>query len=313
MKTQFYGIITPLVTPFEQDGVTVSERAIYDLVEYQVKHGVHALFAAGTTGESAALDDSQWQRLINATVQAARQRAPVIAGVSTPTTGGAIKRARQAAGLGAAAITATTPYYFPPSQPDIIRHYRAILDATPLPLVIYNIPHLTKVPIKHETYLELARLPQITGIKDSAGDVTAFRRLLLGLREQGRDDLSLLMGTDILIDVIMLLGAHGVVPSLGNVAPGVLVAAWEAARTGNWAESRTHLEKAIRLTQLYQVNKNGLEGGLIAGLKCALSLLGIECGPPAAPMRALDASECRQIEAILREAGLLSGQQAGQR
>lgn len=307
-STTLGGIVTPLITPFEQDGSTVNEQAVRALVEHQVGHGIHALFAAGTTGEVAALDDVQWRRLIRATAEAVNRRIPLIAGVSAPTTGGAVIRARQAAELGATVVTATTPYYYHLNQQEIISHYQALLDATPLPLVLYNIPHLTKSPIAPETVLQLAGSPRIIAIKDSSGDITAARRLLLALRQAGRADMSLLLGTDILIDVTLVMGAQGVVPSLANVAPAVLVAAWEAAATGNWAESSLHLERANRLTRLYQVNQQKMEGGIIPGLKGALSIIGIDCGPPAAPMPALDAAQRQQVEAILREEGVLASQ-----
>jgi 4-hydroxy-tetrahydrodipicolinate synthase len=175
-------------------------------------------------------------------------------------------------------------------------------------LVLYNIPHLTKTPIAPETVLQLARSPRIIGIKDSSGDITAARRLLLALRQAGRADMKLLLGTDILIDVTLVMGAHGVVPSLANLAPAVLVAAWDAAAAGNWAESSVHLERANRLTRLYQVNQQKMEGGIIPGLKGALAMIGINCGPPAAPMPALDAAQRQQVEAILRDEGVLAPQ-----
>lgn len=299
-----FGIVPPLVTPFLPDGYTVSESGVHNLVDFVLAQGVHGLFVAGTTGEVAALDDAQWQRLVRFAVEACGGRAPVLAGAIAPSTAQAAARARWAAELGADAVVATVPYYYPPSPREIVAHYRAIAQATPLPLVIYNIPQLTKVGMTSEIYWQLARLPQVIGLKDSSGNITEFRRAVIRLRAN-RDDFKLLLGSDHLTDVAILIGGHGTVPSLGNLAGRHLVAAYEAAVAGDWATSVAHQERALPITQIYEVCPDGPQTGIIVGLKCALNLLGIEVGPPAAPMHPLDDSQMRAVERILKDNGML--------
>ncbi|MDR7555400.1 MAG: dihydrodipicolinate synthase family protein [Armatimonadota bacterium] len=303
-RTRLHGIIVPVVTPFEEDGCTVSERGVHQLVDFLVAQGIHGIFVAGTTGEAAALDDLQWRRLVGAASQALRERLPLLAGVIAPTTALAVARARLAADLGADVVVATTPYYYLPSERELVAHFRAIVDATPLPVLLYNIPQNTKVPITLAACQELAAHPQVVGLKDSAGDVTAFRNAVLALRAGGRD-FRMLLGTDHLTDVAVLIGAQGTVPSLGNVAGRDLVAAYEAAVAGDWARSRRHQERAAALARLYDVRNEVPQTGIIVGLKCALTLLGVAAGPPAPPVRPPSDDETRAVESILREAGLL--------
>jgi len=298
------GIVSPLITPFLADAETVNVEATVALVEYQVQRGVHALFVAGTTGESFALDDEQWRRLLRTVTATVAGRIPVIVGVSMPGTAGAARRAGWAAELGADYVTATIPYYFLTSQQDIVRHYRAIEDATSLPLVVYNIPHLTKISIAPATYLELAQSPRMVALKDSSGDITALRRLKWALAERGREDIRLLMGTDLMIDAIVTMGAHGVVPSLANLAPHVLVSAWDTAAAGDWATCRRLLEQAAHLTRVYQVHPSGAEAGTVAGLKTALAQIGIDCGAPARPSVPLDEAGQAAVKTILQGGGL---------
>lgn len=303
--SELFGIVPPLVTPFAPDGHTVSERGVHALVDYVIGQGVHGLFVAGTTGEVAALDDNQWQRLVRYAVEACRGRVPVLAGTIAPATAQAAARARWAAELGADAVVATIPYYYPPSPREIVAHYRAIVQATSLPVVLYNIPQLTKVSMNTELYQQLADLPRVVGLKDSSGNITEFRKAALALRANGRD-FRLLLGSDHLTDVAVLIGGQGTVPSLANLAARDLVAAYQAAVAGDWPTSVYHQQRALPLTAIYDICPDGHQTGIIVGLKCALNLLGIEVGPPAAPMQPLDAEQTRRVEEILQASGLLS-------
>ena len=302
---QIKGIVCPLVTPLQQDGLTVHERGVHQLVERLIGQGVHGVFPGGTTGEIWALDDEQWSRLIRFCVEAARGRVPVYAGVSHPGTGGAVARAIKAEQLGADVIVSLAPYYAPPSQGDIIRHFQALASATALPIIIYQFPGIVKTSITLPTYAELAKIPGVVGVKDSQADVTEFRHMLELLRGQGQD-LRLLLGSDILVDCAVLMGAQGVVPSISNVLGHWEVEAYECALAGQWERSRLVLSRVTRMKAMYQITATGsIFDGLIAGLKCALELLGVEAGPPAAPMAPLNTEQRKTMEKLLRENGLV--------
>ncbi len=303
-RTRLRGVVVPAVTPFEDDGCTVSEGGVHQLVDFLVGQGVHGIFVAGTTGEAAALDDLQWRRLVRAAGDALQGRVPLLAGAIAPTTALAAARARQAADLGADVVVATTPYYYLPGRREVVAHFHAIARATPLPVLLYNIPQNTKVHLTLDVCMELVRLEQIVGLKDSAGNVTEFRKAVLALRAGGRD-FRMFLGTDHLTDVAVLVGAQGTVPSLGNIAGRELVAVFEAASAGDWERAARHQARVADLARIYEVRGEVHQTGIIVGLKCALTLMGIAAGPPAPPASPPTREELRQVEAILREGGLL--------
>ncbi len=303
-RTKLRGIVVPAVTPFEDDGCTVSEGGVHQLVDFLVGQGVHGIFVAGTTGEAAALDDLQWRRLVRAAADALQGRLPLLAGVIAPTTALAAARARQAADLGADVVVATAPYYYLPSPRELVAHFHAIVRATSLPVLLYNIPQNTKVPLTLETCMELARLDTIVGLKDSAGDVTQFRKAVLALRAGGRD-FRMLLGTDHLTDVAVLVGAQGTVPPLANVAGRDLVEAFEAALAGDWGRAAHHQARVAALARIYEIRGEVHQTGIIVGLKCALTVLGVPVGPPAPPVAPPTREELRRVEVLLREGGLL--------
>lgn len=304
-RSMIKGVVVPMVTPLKADGVTVHETGVHQLVERLVTDGVHGVFVGGTTGEVWALDDEQWSRLVRFTKEALRGRSPLYAGVSHPSTAGAIARARLAEQLGADVIVSLAPYYIPPGQADILRHFEALAKATTLPIVIYQYPGIVKSSITVATYKELAKIPGIVGVKDSQADVTEFYQMTLALRENGQD-FRLLLGTDVLGNVAVMLGAQGLVPSLGNVAGRYLADAFDAAVAGDWPRSLELNTKANALRAIYRVvSGDSLFNGVLAGLKGALALLGIEAGPPAAPLRPCTHAESEQLAQILRAGGLL--------
>ena len=299
------GVVVPMVTPFRGDGMTVHETGVQQLVERMVSDGVHGVFVAGTTGEAWALDDEQWARLVQSAHETLRKRVPLYAGVSHPSTGGAVARARRAQELGADFVVSLAPYYIAAGQADIIRHFQALADATELPIVVYQYPGIVKTSIALDTYAELAKIPGIVGVKDSQGDVTEFYRMVLKLRGGGQD-FRLLLGTDVLSNVVVMLGAQGIVPSLGNVAGALLVEAYDAAEASDWQRCLDLNAQISALTAVYQVVKGGGPlDGVMTGLKCALTLLGVEAGPPAPPLRSWTDAESDAIADILRRGGLM--------
>jgi len=208
--------------------------------------------------------------------------------------------------LGADVIVSLAPYYAPPSQIDVIRHFQALAAATALPILIYQFPGIVKTSIALPTYAELAKIPGVVGVKDSQADVTEFRHMLKLLRGQGQD-FRMFLGSDILADCAVLMGAQGVVPSISNVIGHWLVEAYECAIAGQWERSRTLLSRAMDMKAMYQVTATGsIFDGLIAGLKGALELLGVEAGPPAAPIAPLNAGQRQTIEKLLRDGGVLA-------
>jgi len=304
-RSQLKGVVVPLVTPLHEDGVTVNTAALQQLVDRLIRQGAHGIFVGGTTGEIWALDEVQWERMVVAGVEACANRVPFYAGVSHPSTAGAVARVRRAAKLGVDVVVSLAPYYTPPSQIDIIRHFTALAQVGDLPVLIYQFPGIVKTSITLPTYEALADIPNIVGVKDSQADVTEFRHMIERLRADGRD-FRLFLGTDALTDVAVLLGAQGTVPSIGNIAMPHLAEAFAAAQASDWPRSAAAQLKINRLKAVYRVAATESWGdGFIVGLKAALEILGVPVGPPAAPLRACNADERQQIAALLRAAELL--------
>lgn len=304
-RARIRGIVVPMITPLCADGQTVNERAAQQLINRLITQGVHGIFVGGTTGEVWALDDEQWSRLVGCACEAVDRRVPLYVGTSQPSTAGAVARARLAEKLGADVVVSLAPYYIPPSQGDIVRHFQALSAATALPIVIYQFPGIVKTAISLSTYATLAGIPGVVGVKDSQCNVTEFSCMIQALRAGGQD-FRLLLGTDELTAVAVLLGAQGTVPTFANVAAGLLVEAYEAAVAGQWQRAVAAQARVIALKDIYKVpGSDESSGSFIAVTKCAATLLGVEAGPPAPPVRPCNAEETHAIARILQSHGLI--------
>jgi 4-hydroxy-tetrahydrodipicolinate synthase len=290
------GVIPPLISPLDPAG-GVDAAAVERLVEYVVAGGVSGLFVLGGCGEGAWLTGAQRGAVIEATLQAAGGRVPVLAGVMLPGTGPATEAARQATGAGADAVVVGSPYYFGVDGDAQRRHVEGVLGVTPLPALLYNIPQCTHQVLAPETVAALAREPRILGIKDSAGDFAVFLRYL-AIRQE-RPAFRVLQGNEFLAAASLLQGGDGLVPGLANVAPAILVALREAAGKGD-APTCARLQTAIEdLATLHE------QGHWLPALKAAVAALGIGTGVPAGPLAAAGEAQRRAVAAVLRRHSLL--------
>src|SRR5581483_56454 len=298
--SRFHGIVTPMVTPLDTDE-RVDVASVRRLVDFLIENGVHGLWPMGTTGEFAALDAVQREAAIAATVEAARGRVPIIANIGDGGTGLAIQHARVAQRLGVDAISATPTYYYLHSQEEMLAHYRAIRQAVDLPLFIYNFPQMVKVRLEVSTALTLAAEGTVSGIKDSQNDLQWFRALMTGTRERGLDFRGFL-GTRTLIDAGIIVGAHGAIPSVSNVAPRLCVEMYEAAMAGNFARAARIQELVIRYDSLSSAVSGGSVNAQVIGmLKAVLVARGvISSARLTTPLRQLSAEDMARIEERLR-------------
>jgi 4-hydroxy-tetrahydrodipicolinate synthase len=230
-------------------------------------------------------------------VRAAAGRAPVLVGLMLPGTAPARDAALQAADAGADALVVGSPYYFGVDAASQQRHVEAILAATSLPILLYNIPQCTHIPLAREAVAALAAEPRILGIKDSWGDLPYFQSLLT-LKLQ-RPSFRVLQGHEHAAMASLLVGADGLIPGLGNVAPRVMV---DLVRAGQAADVQTcqrlHTQ-ILELTGMY-TNKIGLPG-----LYAACALLGLASNIPAEPWIAIADDDLASIERILRQHHLI--------
>ena len=290
-ETALGGVVPPIITPLQPDG-EIDVDALTKVVEHVLAAGCGGLFALGGTGEGAWLTTRQRGAVVRATVAASKGRVPVLAGLMLPATGPARDAARQAEADGANALVVGSPYYLPVGPDDQRRHVEAILAAVDLPVMLYNIPSCTHHVLLPETVAALAAEPRILGIKDSAGDRDAFRRLL-PIKQQ-RPDFRVLMGDGNLMVAEPPPHADGLVPGPANIAPHLYVALHRARLADDLATWRG---AAAELRELYAFTRHGHP---ITATKAACAALGLGNGRPAPPLAPVTPEQRDAIAAIVR-------------
>lgn len=293
------GIIPPLVTPLAgRDELDVA--GLERLIEHVLAGGVHGVFILGTTGEASALSDRLRRELIARTCRQVGARVPVLVGVTDTCVSAALALARFAGAAGATAVVTSTPYYLPLEQADVYHHARTIAAEQPLPVVLYNIPFLTRTAYAPDTLRRLGELAQIVGIKDSSGDLAGLRELRAAVN---RERWSLFVGAEELLVEGVRLGADGGVCGGGNVDPLLFVDLFDAAESGDHARIDRLTRRLAVFDRIYRT-RSGVAAS-IRGIKCALACRGI-CGElMAEPFGVCDPRERAAIRACLETLGLL--------
>ena len=290
----FFGSIPALVTPFS--GGSVDEDTFAAFVEWQVAEGGNALVPCGTTGEVATLDAAEHRRVIEIAVEVARGRVPVIAGCGTYSTAASVERVKLAKEIGADAALVVVPYYNKPSQAGLAAHFRAIGEASDLPIVVYNVPSRTVADISVETLAEVAKLPNIVAVKDATGNLgrVSAQRLACGV------DFCQLSGNDDMALGFNAMGGAGCISVSANVAPRLCSQFQAAMREGRWDEA---LELQDRL---YPLHAALFTDASPAPTKYALTRVRPEF-PPELRLPLVEASDAskRAVDDALEHAGLV--------
>ncbi|MEV7568747.1 dihydrodipicolinate synthase family protein [Streptomyces tanashiensis] len=302
---RYTGVIPPVVTPLTADG-EIDTASLERLVGFLLDGGVSGLFALGSSGETAYLTDAQKDVVVDTITGAVAGQVPVVVGTIEQTTNRAIERGRAALKSGADAIVATAPFYTRTHDTEIDRHFRLIADAVDLPLLAYDVPVCVHSKLSTDLVLRLAADGVLAGIKDSSGDDVGLRYLCLGAREL--PDFSVLTGHEVVVDAMLLGGADGAVPGLGNVDPHGYVRLDRLAAAGDWSAAKSEQDRIARLFEIVTVTAPGTASATAGGLgafKTALQVRGIiDTNVVSPPMRPLDAAETARIAEILERAGL---------
>jgi 4-hydroxy-tetrahydrodipicolinate synthase len=230
----FQGVLTAIVTPFHDRGVDLD--ALKRLVERQIESGISGLVPCGTTGEAPTLSAEEHLQVIDAVVAQVAGRVPVLAGIGSNDTATAIQNAKNAELSGAQGVLATVPYYNKPTQEGLFQHFRAIAEATPLEVCLYNVPSRTAVHMQPETVARLAEIDTITTLKEATGDMNVASDIL----KLCGDRITLLSGDDFTTLPFIALGGQGCISVASNVVPDKMVSMVQAARSLDWTEARTH-------------------------------------------------------------------------
>lgn len=298
---RFSGAITALITPF-RDG-ELDEIAFVRFVEFQLEQGIHGLVPCGTTGESPSLTTEEHERVVALTVNTVREwaertgrtRVPVIAGSGTNSTAEAIHFSRTAARDGADALLHVTPYYNKPTQEGLYRHFAAVAAATPLPIILYNVPGRTGVNLLPETVARLAQdCPTIVGIKEASGNLDQASEI----RRLCGPDFVLLSGDDSLTLPMLAIGSNGVISVLSNVAPAATAEMVEAWWDGDFTEAQAlHLRLFPLMRALFVETNPG-------PVKAAAELIGLCAGELRLPLAPVAETTRGRLIGALESAGV---------
>ena len=286
------GSLVALITPMNQDG-SINYEQLHDLIDWHIENGTDGIVAVGTTGESATLPVEEHLAVIEATVKYVNKRVPVIAGTGANNTVEAIALSKAAEQAGADYTLSVVPYYNKPSQEGIYQHFKAIAEATSIPMVIYNVPGRTVVSMSNDTILRLAEIPNIVGVKEASGNIGNNIELINSVPE----GFAVFSGDDPTGLPFMLCGGHGVVTVAANVAPKLFADMCRAALEGDIATARRLNEQLIPIYNTMFCEPSP------AAPKWGLSLLG-KCEPHVRlPLVALTEAGQAKVRAALEKSG----------
>ena len=287
----FEGVITALVTPLRND--RVDEEALRRLVDEQIAAGIDGLVPVGTTGESPTLTNEEHIRVVEIVVAQAKKRVPVIAGTGANSTREAIELTLAAKAVGADGTLQVTPYYNKPTQDGLYRHFKAVADATGLPMVVYNVPARTGCDLLPDTIARLCDVPLMAGVKEATGNMQRASQII----SRVGDRLTLLSGDDATVLPFYAVGGHGCISVVSNVAPADMAGMYDAAMAGDWKRARDLHYKLFPLSEGLFIEANPIP------VKAALAMMGKiadEIRPPLYPMAGANREKVRKILADLR-------------
>jgi 4-hydroxy-tetrahydrodipicolinate synthase len=294
MRTPFTGAGTALITPFTRSG-DVDEAAVRRLGRRQIDAGIHFISPCGTTGENPTLSMSERLRIVEILVDEAAGKVPVLAGAGGYNTAEVVQLAREMEKAGASGLLSVTPYYNKPTQEGLYQHYRAVADATPLPIVLYNVPGRAGVNIEVPTLVRLASLPHVVGIKEASGNMTQMCDMCRAVPPE----FLVLCGDDPLTLPLMAVGGRGVISVVSNEMPSEMARMVEAAERNDFAAARTIHQRLMPLMAVNFVEANPVP------VKAAMAAMGLIEETYRLPITPPKPESKEKIVAVVKEMGLL--------
>jgi len=286
------GVFPALVTPFEPDGA-VSLRGVRENIRRYNQTAVAGCVVLGSTGESVMLSREAADSVLAASIEVAAPAKLLIAGTGAESTSETIARTRRAADLGYAAALVKTPYYYKPvyKAETFIRHYRAVADASPIPVLLYSVPQFTGITLETPEILTLAAHPNIVGIKDSSGNIQRAAEIVAG----ARPDFQVLTGGAAVIYPALAVGARGAILALAAALPEKCAELFLLFESGRHEQAKAlQLELAVASKRI--VSEQG-----IAGVKYAMDLRGYSGGLPSLPLLPLAEEKKQAIAAVISQ------------
>lgn len=296
MDTSFIrGVIPPIVTPVDENE-QVDETGLRRVIEHVIGGGVHGILALGSNGEFYGLDHEQQERTVRITVEQVNGRVPVYMGIGAITTRECVALARKGEALNVQAITILPPMFLTPSEEELYRHFRAVAEATPLPVLLYNNPDRVGNNISANLMERLADIPNIAGVKDSSGDLTLTAEYIRRTRDKG---FKVMAGRDVMILGSLVYGAVGCVASTANIVPALVVEIYEKYKAGDLDGAREAQFKLAPLRMAFNL------ASFPVVTKEAMNLIGLNVGPSILPNTACSEANRGKLADILRQMGEL--------
>lgn len=264
MRTAFTGCGTALVTPFTSSGA-VDEAAVRRLAKRQVDAGIHFLVPCGTTGEAPTLSAAERRRVVELVVDEVAGRVPVLAGAGGYDTKEVIEAAKEMQSAGASGLLSVTPYYNKPTPDGLVRHYQAIAEATPLPIVVYNVPGRTGCNVDPGTLARLATIPHLVAVKEASGNMTQICEVMRAVPPE----FIVLSGDDALTLPAMAVGARGIVSVASNELPAEMTQLVEAAEANDFTYAREIHARLLPLMLANFAESNPIP------VKCVMAQMGL--------------------------------------
>lgn len=289
---QLKGCGTALVTPFKQDE-SIDEAALRRLIEFQIDGGVDFLVACGTTGESVTMTDDEQERVVEIAVETVAGRIPVVAGAGGYNTREVIEKTHRYSKLGADAILSVTPYYNKPTQEGLFRHYRAIAEASDLPIILYNVPGRTGCNLEPATMARLAQWKPIIGMKEASGNIAQISEGASLVDESFK----IFAGDDSVVLPVVALGGVGVISVASNLLPQLVSDLCHASIEGRFDEARRLNRQLTPIFKVLFIESNPIP------IKAALAMIGMIEEVYRLPMAPMSPANRSRLEEVLGEAG----------
>ncbi len=286
----FTGVLPAIITPFrEGPSPDLDTEGLRSNIEFLLLNGIHGIVPCGSTGESATLTFEEHERVICETVDVVNGKIPVLAGTGSNNTGEAVRLTRAAKDAGADGALVISPYYNKPNRSGLIKHYTKLADLD-LPLILYNVPGRTGQNLSPDLVAELARHPNIVGIKEASGDINQISRIIEDTRDE---EFVVLSGDDAMTLPILALGGGGVISVAANIEPRRMVRMYESFRAGDLKTAR---ELHYELSPLFRgmfIDTNPIP------VKKAVALRGMAAGPVRLPLDDLDDDRVERLRQVL--------------
>jgi 4-hydroxy-tetrahydrodipicolinate synthase len=294
MKATFQGSIVAMVTPFRNG--KIDEPKVKELVELHVTQGTDAIVPCGTTGESPTLSHDEHRHMVELVVQTAAGRIPIIAGTGSNSTAEAIELTKHAAHAGASGALVVNPYYNKPTQEGLYRHFRAVAEATALPILVYNIQGRTAVNVETDTMARLARdAKNIVGVKEASGSLDQMSQVIAACG----GDFAVISGDDNITLPLMAIGGAGVISVIANIVPRETAELTHAALDGDWKRARELHYRLFPLARAAFLETNPIP------IKEAMAMAGMLEPEFRLPMCRMSDANRERLRAVLTPYGLL--------